>query len=279
MYGICCTIGNKQQLLVEDFISQKANSFDALKILQDEYASTNLITEATSDWIKKAIRENNSSLVRMLSADNKQKLHELALIDSNMWRGWSELKVHILPHTFDPQINTWIEHYANEWAPYSGIQFTFTNKLPADIIIEVNGLGVHSSLIGKDAIHPASQNNITMRLGIGVATEQEAKRPIIHEFGHALGCIHEHQSPAAGIKWNRGVVIRSYAFAGWDEQMVEHNVFKQYASSKITNSHFDPKSIMLYPIPEGFTTNGFVVDWNTDLSPADKAFIRKAYGR
>jgi len=29
---------------------------------------------------------------------------------------------------------------------------------------------------------------------------------VLHEFGHALGLIHEHQNPASGgFKWNREV--------------------------------------------------------------------------
>jgi hypothetical protein len=33
---------------------------------------------------------------------------------------------------------------------------------------------------------------------------------VIHEFGHALGLIHEHQNPSGGIQWNKPVVCRYY---------------------------------------------------------------------
>jgi hypothetical protein len=28
------------------------------------------------------------------------------------------------------------------------------------------------------------------------------KRQVLHEFGHALGCVHKHCSPGADIHWN-----------------------------------------------------------------------------
>ena len=40
--------------------------------------------------------------------------------------------------------------------------------------------------------------------------EEEYSRVVIHEFGHALGCIHEHQSPAADIPWDKEAVYRYY---------------------------------------------------------------------
>ena len=39
----------------------------------------------------------------------------------------------------------------------------------------------------------------------------------------------------------------------------------------------DPTSIMMYPIPAGFTTNGFVVGMNWVLSDEDKKFIAQNY--
>lgn len=117
-----------------------------------------------------------------------------------------------------------------------------------------------------------------MNLGIGLATSTEQiRRPILHEFGHALGCIHEHQSPAANIKWNEQVVIRTYAQGGWDEPTVRENLFKKYSSGTITNSQFDRESIMLYPIDPLFTLDGFSAEWNTELSENDKLFIQNAY--
>jgi len=34
---------------------------------------------------------------------------------------------------------------------------------------------------------------------------------------------------------------------------------------------------MMYPIPRQLTMDGFTVDWNRDLSPDDKKFIKTLY--
>jgi len=214
----------------------------------------------------------------MMGQRNSKKLYELALIKTNMWDNRNVLNVLILPHTFDPGLNNLIEQFANEWVPYTGMQFNFVNMRPAEIIIELNAHGVHSSQIGKNALPLSNAGQVTMRLGIGAAPNIEhVRRPVIHEFGHALGCIHEHQSPAANIQWNEPAVIRTHALGGWDEATVRHNIFAKYTQSEITNSEFDPASIMIYPIAADLTMNGFSVPWNTQLSDLDRAFMRRAY--
>jgi serralysin len=52
---------------------------------------------------------------------------------------------------------------------------------------------------------------------------------VLHEFGHALGCIHKHQNPAAGIQWNKNSVL-DYCQNGfnWDMDMVKKNAFDPY---------------------------------------------------
>ncbi len=39
------------------------------------------------------------------------------------------------------------------------------------------------------------------------STDDELRRVVLHEFGHALGLIHEHQSPNRPISWSRAAVI------------------------------------------------------------------------
>jgi len=54
---------------------------------------------------------------------------------------------------------------------------------------------------------------------------------VLHEFGHALGLIHKHQSPArGGFEWNREEVIKSLSGPpnNWDLDTIEHNMFAKY---------------------------------------------------
>jgi hypothetical protein len=49
--------------------------------------------------------------------------------------------------------------------------------------------------------------------------EAEYRRVVLHEFGHARGLTHEHQSPAMNIPWNRPTVLDDYRRTyGWSQQ-------------------------------------------------------------
>lgn len=278
MCGICLSIDTNRIVAINELLQNELQTFEGLQMLNESALGKELITSSGYEILKRAIKNKDYDLIHMMNPDNSKKLLELALIKSNVWENRTELNVHILPHSFNPEYNRLIEKYANEWTPYSGITFLFVDALPAEIIIELNGNSVHSSQIGKNALQFSQKGIPTMNLGIGVETRTDfIRRPIIHEFGHALGCIHEHQSPTASIQWNEPYVFRSYALGGWDEATVRHNVFGKYTQSEITNSKFDPLSIMIYPIPAIYTLDGFEVPWNTQLSNQDKAFMKKAY--
>jgi serralysin len=279
MCGICFSIDANQQLALNELINSNLQSVSQLDLLVESVDSTGLIPDTSYEWIKKSIEKNDQhGLIHMLGSDNRERLFELALIKTNMWGNRKFLTVFIKPHAFNMDLNKLIELYSNTWTPFSGIEFRFVNSLPAQIIVELNANSVHSSLIGRNSLLNSNRGLTTMKLGIGVTTEEDKiRRPILHEFGHALGCKHEHQSPASSIKWNTLAVYRYFALGGWDANMVQNNIFNQYSSGEVTNSKFDPSSIMIYPIDISLTLDGFFVNWNTHLSTQDKAFIKKAY--
>ncbi|MFZ1676231.1 MAG: hypothetical protein WBP41_19270 [Saprospiraceae bacterium] len=109
--------------------------------------------------------------------------------------------------------------------------------------------------------------------------EAEWERVVVHEFGHALGCIHEHQNPTGGIKWNKPVVYAYYKRKPneWEPEDVDSNIFEKYSSNITQFTQMDRDSIMAYYIPPAFTTNGFSMPENSKLSPTDIAFIRAQY--
>lgn len=111
------------------------------------------------------------------------------------------------------------------------------------------------------------------------SSETELRRVVLHEFGHALGLIHEHQNPDGGIQWNRENVIRDLSAPPneWSLEDIEHNMFRPHAVAETNFTELDKSSIMMYPIPLSWTTNNFSVGLNNELSQKDKQFIRKQY--
>jgi hypothetical protein len=278
MCGICLTVDTNRQEAINELLRNDLQNLDGLKLITETSLGEKLISTDSYEIIKRAISDKQPELIHMMNKDNRDRLFELALIKKNMWDNRTELKVYIKPHSFDSNLNAFIEKYANEWTPYCGIKFSFVNSLPAEIIIELNANFMHSSQIGKNALPISNTGGTTMNLGLGTATNiEQIRRPILHEFGHALGCIHEHQSPVAAIQWNEPAVLRTHALGGWDEATVRHNIFGKYSQSEITNSEFDKDSIMLYPISSDLTLDGTSFAWNTQLSDKDKAFMKKAY--
>ena len=110
-------------------------------------------------------------------------------------------------------------------------------------------------------------------------SDTEFSRTVIHEFGHALGMIHEHQHPLAAIPWDKPKVYAYYAGAPnyWTQAQVDNNLFAKYSTSQTQYSAYDTQSIMHYSISSTLTTNGFSVGSNTVLSPTDKQFIAAVY--
>jgi serralysin len=111
------------------------------------------------------------------------------------------------------------------------------------------------------------------------STQESLERVVLHEFGHALGLIHEHQNAAGGIQWNKENVIRDLSGPpnNWSLDDIEHNMFEPHAKAETNFTDLDASSIMMYPIPSSWTTNGFSVGLNTALSTKDKQFIRQQY--
>ena len=98
-----------------------------------------------------------------------------------------------------------------------------------------------------------------------------------HEFGHALGLLHEQSYPR-GIKWNKDTVYKHYAkYQGWDKKMVDFNVLEVSDFFYTNGTTYDPASIMHYQVQAWQTTDGYTVGLNNDLSAGDKKIIAALY--
>ena len=103
---------------------------------------------------------------------------------------------------------------------------------------------------------------------------------IIHEFGHALGMVHEHQNPQGGIQWDVPAVLNYFRGAPnyWSDEAIYFNVLDKYASNLLNASQFDPKSVMLYAFPASLTLDGYATKANPSMSATDIEWMGKVYG-
>src|SRR5260370_14376398 len=204
---------------------------------------------------------------------------ELAARLRMCWPAGDELQISFLNGV--PEVHQKVIFYAQQWSSYANIRFAFNQSPNAHIRISFQK-GFSQSYIGVSALY-APKNEATMNLWLTLFdSEEEYSRIILHEFGHALGLIHEHQSPASGIPWNYEVVLRELTSPqyGWTREDVQENIFGRLAISQTQfYTGFDPESIMIYPIPARWTLTGFSTDANITLSSTDKQFIGVLYPR
>lgn len=180
----------------------------------------------------------------------------------------------------DPGLRQRVEDVAKEWMQHANVRLSFVDQGDAEIRIAFQQGNGSWSYLGTDC-RTIAKDQPTMNYGwlTPDSPDEELRRVVLHEFGHALGLIHEHQNPDGGIQWNRDAVIRDLSGPpnNWDLATIENNIFKKYDQDAVTSSEVDKDSIMMYPIPLAWTLDGFSAGLNTEVSALDKEIIGKAY--
>jgi hypothetical protein len=176
-----------------------------------------------------------------------------------------------------------VEAKARLWEPHCNIRFRFGTFSDAEIRISFRADPGSWSAVGTDALveqwFPRYQPTMNFGWLRDDTADEEVERVVVHEFGHALGAVHEHQQPRARLRWNKELVYRYFQGPPnyWSKEDVDHNVFQRYSRTEVNATRFDPYSIMLYVFPGEFFVNGKATNNNTKLSAGDKAFIAKMY--
>ena len=169
-----------------------------------------------------------------------------------------------------------VEKFARDWEAHANIRFEFGSDDPdAEVRISFNSQDGSWSFVGTDALGVASDEP-TMNLG------WVFRQNVVHEFGHVLGLVHEHQNPVDGPTWNRERVIADMTGAPnfWNEAMIEETIFRKLTPEQYPGVRgYDPTSIMGYAYSPGWLADGSISLPGETLSQSDKTYIAELYPR
>jgi hypothetical protein len=241
-------------------------------------ASDQVATDERADNIRiTPLRPGVASLM-MRGAAPRVGVMRAAVERHKLWENGRRLRITFLDG--HPDVKTKVAAIAKEWEAVTNLRLDFVTSGRSEIRISFAEQGFSWSTVGTDAFL-ARSDEATMNYGWlePNTSMREYERVVRHEFGHALGMIHEHQNPSAAgvIPWDKPKVYAYYAQQGWSTSDVDDNIFDVYDEDTTNHTQFDPMSIMQYAVPDSLTVGSYAIGWNTTLSPLDLEFMRRQY--
>ncbi|KAJ7870647.1 hypothetical protein B0H14DRAFT_3573861 [Mycena olivaceomarginata] len=212
-----------------------------------------------------------------------------AVLSKLLWESGATISYSFIGGT-DTQ-RTKVDQIVKEWFPYANIVFERVEE-GGTLRIGFNPDSGSWSYVGEQnrAIAKPKQTMNLGWIGKGAAISSDDRSVILHEFGHALGLMHEHQSPARGGKINldEPKLYKYYkSTQGWDEATIKAQIIDCLQQSDVSNySELDTTSIMItltipprYFMPAEMNLERINVPPNLELSEMDKAYMIINYPR
>lgn len=221
------------------------------------------------------------------------KKMELVMEDLKLWQ------VGVLKVSFkggDAVLHKVIADAAAAWSKYANIVFDFgydskkntyrtwhaQDFSPIRVGFDESG---YWSWVGTQSVDEAFclPGEISLNLeGFDKKLPNNWQSIVLHEFGHALGFHHEHQSPVSDCDFDWPALYEYLAEPpnNWSRETVDYNLRKM-AVGGLTYSPHDRESIMHYSFPAWMfvskEASPCYIPENTTLSDEDKRMAQRAY--
>lgn len=209
----------------------------------------------------------NEGALKVSFKGGSHSLHRLIAETANIWTKYGEIT---FDFGYDP-----IKETFRTWSPHDSshirVGFDYKGYWPL-----VGNISVDWSLIPKGQI---SLNLEEFNKGV---LPSDWKAIVLHEFGHALGFKHEHQSPDGDCDFDWPKVYSELAKEPnkWDEKKVDHNL-RKLKERGLMFSDYDKESIMHYSLPAWMFKSGTkskcYTEKNVELSGMDKKMMSTIY--
>ncbi|KFC61830.1 Astacin (Peptidase family M12A) [Bosea sp. LC85] len=239
------------------------------------------ITESELDTVRQ-IEKDRAELIELYKKSPNKNL-ETVFRKALAWKVGSTIPVCFLDGSSTGRAN--VAAVASEWSMFANIKFDFgsapnfrtcstTNPSKIRVTFKSDGWW---SVIGSAAT--AVKSGPTM--GLDGLDNYQRRDPsfrfyVLHEFGHALGLEHEHQSPNVPCEIDFKAAARLF---GGDEDKAKTNMSRIKDSRAYITSNYDLSSIMHYSVsPDIFFGKEACVTSNRGiLSAQDKKGIAAIY--